>query len=226
MFGKKKEDQEPLKAEVTARESAGEPQLSRPLVRPETLAAAARPTFAEAARRLPEFAAAPARRPEPRPEPRAVAAVAPAAHDNEGKKLIVGRGIVLNGEIRTCDKLVVEGRVEAKVTDCHTIEIAAVGLFKGSAQINMADISGCFEGDLTVHNRLTVRSTGRVTGTVRYGQLEVECGGILSGTAELLPDEAAEEPERTSAKGVAKRERPGTFPTLGLSSNGSGQTDK
>src|SRR3990172_3783345 len=35
------------------------------------------------------------------------------ASDNDGKMLIVGREIALSGEINACDKLVVEGKVEA-----------------------------------------------------------------------------------------------------------------
>ncbi|MGZ0247735.1 MAG: bactofilin family protein, partial [Alphaproteobacteria bacterium] len=67
----------------------------------------------------------------------------------EGKKLIVGREIELSGNISACDKLVVEGRVEAELQDCRQIEIAATGTFKGSAAIDMAEISGNFEGTLT-----------------------------------------------------------------------------
>jgi len=26
-----------------------------------------------------------------------------------------------------------------------------------------------------------IRSTGKVTGTIRYGQIEIECGGQISG---------------------------------------------
>ena len=34
------------------------------------------------------------------------------------------------------------------------------------------------------------RRTGRVSGTVRYGELEIEAGGVLSGSVAAL-DEAA-----------------------------------
>ncbi|MBX6323768.1 MAG: polymer-forming cytoskeletal protein [Rhodospirillaceae bacterium] len=106
-------------------------------------------------------------------------------------KLIVGRDIILHGEIRACQNLVVEGRVEAALTDCRSIEIAASGVFKGSAHIQTADISGRFEGDLVVTNRLIVRSTGRIVGTIRYGQLEIERGGIVSGQIEVLSSNEA-----------------------------------
>jgi cytoskeletal protein CcmA (bactofilin family) len=99
----------------------------------------------------------------------------------DGKKLIVGKQIVLSGEIKACEKLVVEGKVEASLTDSHSIEILKDGLFKGSATIDIADISGRFEGDLIVRQRLMVRATGHIVGTVRYGEMEIERGGTIAG---------------------------------------------
>lgn len=104
----------------------------------------------------------------------------------EGKKLIVGREIELSGNISSCDKLVVEGRVEAELSDCRQIEIASSGVFKGSAAIDMAEISGNFEGNLTARDILIVRSTGRITGTVRFGKLEIERGGEVVGDIGLF----------------------------------------
>lgn len=109
----------------------------------------------------------------------------------EMRKLIVGRDISLSGEIAACDVLVVEGTVEAKLRDGHVVEITDTGLFKGSVEIDEADIGGRFEGDITVRGTLKVRTTGRITGNIRYGTLEVENGGQLSGTIQVLSAEAA-----------------------------------
>jgi cytoskeletal protein CcmA (bactofilin family) len=106
----------------------------------------------------------------------------------EGKKLTVGREIQLSGNISACDKLIVEGRVEAELKDCRQIEIASTGTFKGSAAIDMAEISGNFEGTLTARDILIVRSTGRITGTVRFGKLEIERGGEVVGDIGLCDD--------------------------------------
>ncbi|MBV8653876.1 MAG: polymer-forming cytoskeletal protein [Alphaproteobacteria bacterium] len=112
----------------------------------------------------------------------------PAARksETEHRKLIVGREIALSGEITSCDRLVVEGSVEANLANCHDIDIAESGLFKGSASIEEAEIRGRFEGTLTVRKRLFIRATGKVVGTVRYGQIEIECGGQLSGDVQML----------------------------------------
>jgi cytoskeletal protein CcmA (bactofilin family) len=97
------------------------------------------------------------------------------------RTLIVGREISLSGEINSCNKLVVEGSVEANLQNCRDVDISETGLFKGSASIDEAEVRGRFEGNLTVRKRLMIRSTGKVTGTIRYGQIEIECGGQISG---------------------------------------------
>src|SRR5215831_18220924 len=138
----------------------------------------------------------PPRAPEPaRPEPPRPADIpirpavgsigSPAAStrpsDADLRKLIVGREISLSGEITSCDKLIVEGSVEANLSNCHDVDIAESGLFKGSATIDEIEVRGRFEGNLTVRKRLFIRATGHVSGTIRYGQLEIECGGQISG---------------------------------------------
>ena len=123
------------------------------------------------------------------------AAASASAAGNEGRKLVVGREICLSGEIKTCEKLIVEGRVEADLTDSKLLEISAPGLFKGNASVDNCEISGTFEGELVVHGRLLVRADGRVLGKVYYGELEVVRGGKIIGTTEAIEvEEAAEEP--------------------------------
>ena len=98
-----------------------------------------------------------------------------------GSKLTVGPNIKLKGvEITDCDTLVVEGLVEASM-DSRVIQIAEHGAFKGSAEIDIAEINGVFDGNLTVRQKLTIFATGKVTGKIRYGKLVVEEGGQLSG---------------------------------------------
>jgi len=101
-----------------------------------------------------------------------------------GSKLIVGPNIKLKGvEITDCDTLVVEGVVEATM-DSRVIQIAQHGTFKGKVGIDVAEIHGAFEGELTARERLIVHSTGRVSGKIRYGRLIIEEGGHIDGNIE------------------------------------------
>lgn len=106
---------------------------------------------------------------------------APRRPDAEARRLIVGRDISLSGEINSCDKMIIEGSVEANLQNCNEVDIAESGLFKGSATVEEAEVRGRFEGNLTVRRRLMIRASGRVSGTIRYGQIEIECGGRIAG---------------------------------------------
>ena len=61
------------------------------------------------------------------------------------------------------------------------IRIAEGGVFSGKAEIDVAEVRGTFEGDLTARKRLVVYATGRVNGTIRYGSLMVEEGAVITG---------------------------------------------
>ncbi len=115
--------------------------------------------------------------------PAAPASAAPAssAPREGGSKLTVGPNIKLKGvEITDCDTLVVEGLVEATM-DSRVIQISEHGAFKGSAEIDIAEIHGEFDGNLTVRQKLVIYATGKVTGKIRYGKLVIEEGGQLAG---------------------------------------------
>src|SRR6266704_600647 len=121
-------------------------------------------------------------------------------------KLIVGPDIKLKGaEITDCDTLVVEGRVEASM-DSRAIQIAEHGVFVGKAGIDVAEIRGRFEGELTARQQLVIRATGKVSGKVRYGKIAIEEGGEISGDVAALAaakgagvSRAAADPGRSSA---------------------------
>ncbi|MDR3497914.1 MAG: polymer-forming cytoskeletal protein [Parvibaculum sp.] len=97
--------------------------------------------------------------------------------------LHVGRGLKLEGKIQSCDSLVIEGDVQATI-ESGTLTITETGEVRGEATVDQAEINGKFDGTLTVKKCLTINSTGRITGTIRYGELKVEQGGKISGQVE------------------------------------------
>src|SRR3954451_22656507 len=97
------------------------------------------------------------------------------------RTMIVGREFSLSADITFCDRLVVNGNVEASLHECRELEITRTGVFNGNAKVADAEISGRFEGDLVVRKRLVIRASGHVSGSITYGELEVERGGKVTG---------------------------------------------
>ncbi len=188
MFNKKKDDGEPA-------EPAVEPTEPTPPAPEETETPPLKPfsrkgTHAPAKAPATPYRAEIPRRPVdiPGPTSRAERSRGAAAEDDP-KRLVVGRDIRLKGEIDSCERLVVEGEVEVEVSGTRLIEIMSTGLFRGDVDVEQADISGRYEGNLICRNQLTVRSGGRVTGSVRYGRIVIEAGGEVCGDMRALTEE-------------------------------------
>ena len=144
--------------------------------------------------------AADARQPDiPAPAP-VEAAPAPGNSTSEAR-LIVGPDVKLKGaEILDCDTLVVEGRVEATM-DSRVIRIAEQGSYTGKVSIDIAEIQGIFEGELTARSQLIIHATGRVSGKIRYGKLVIDEGGELSGDIDTLNEKPL--PHKARSENIA-----------------------
>jgi len=106
--------------------------------------------------------------------------------DADSKSLVVGRDICLNGEITACERLIVHGQVEVKLSNARLIEVSSSGFFNGVADVSEADIDGRFDGELIAHDKLIVRANGRITGAIRYGSIVIEAGGQISGDMQTI----------------------------------------
>lgn len=106
-------------------------------------------------------------------------------------RLIVGPEVKLKGaEILDCDTLVVEGRVEATM-DSRVLRVAEGGAFQGKVGVDVAEVHGNFDGELTARRQLVIHSSGRVSGKIRYGSIFIEEGGQICGDISALGSDAA-----------------------------------
>ncbi len=106
---------------------------------------------------------------------------ASSAATSSDRRLTIGAGITMSGEIESCDYLLVEGTVEAALKGASVLDIAESGVFYGTVEIGEANIAGRFEGDISVQGRLTISATGTVTGSISYKELEIEAGAVIDG---------------------------------------------
>ena len=126
----------------------------------------------------------------------ATAGAARTAGEDPGA-LLIGGGVELKGRISSCDALVVEGTIESTI-ECRSIEIRASGVVTGEATVESATIVGRFEGSLVVTGCLTLHAGGRISGSVRYGEIEIERGAEIIGDVATV---GSETPGDTAAVG-------------------------
>jgi len=131
----------------------------------------------------PRSAALPARTPGS-PQTPTEQSIGSHGHEVDRRTLIIGEGISLSGEVTSCDRLIVEGTIEAKLEKCQHVIIAETGVFNGHASTENADVRGRFQGEFGVHKRHLISAGGNVSGTITYGEIEIESGGKISGAIE------------------------------------------
>lgn len=120
-------------------------------------------------------------------------------------RLTVGPEIKMKGvEITDCDTLVVEGRVEATL-DTRVLQIAEHGAFNGVVSVDVAEIHGKLEGELTVRKQLIIHATGKVSGKIRYARIKVEEGAEIAGDIAVLDRSQASTARAGSTTALAAR---------------------
>ncbi len=116
--------------------------------------------------------------------------------------LLVGQAIKVTGRIESCEHLVVEGRVEAELT-AKSLTVLKGGLFKGSAEVDRAEIAGDVEGTLTVHGTLAIKGSGKATGRIRYERITIESGGEIAGDVAAGAEEEVAAPAKRKKSHLA-----------------------
>lgn len=187
------------------------PPAARPSAAPAPAASASTPTPAPVAPapassfrpvQTASQAANEAPRPRPAAETKPVVPVVSSLQQNSkpaARILTVGNDILLKGEIATCDRLVIQGQVEATLNDVNTVELAEIGTFKGVANVVDALISGTFEGDLVCTGKLIIFASGKVRGKITYGEIEIERGGELTGEIKTVSAQSPKAVRREAA---------------------------
>lgn len=88
--------------------------------------------------------------------------------------------------MRNCRLLEVHGYIEGDVS-ARTVLVHRTGRVFGSVQTDTAEIHGTVQGNVVVKNLIDIRSSGNVSGNVKYGRLALEMGGNLSAEMHNVP---------------------------------------
>lgn len=92
----------------------------------------------------------------------------------------IGEGCVFSGRIEIPDSIVIDGVVEGDMV-ARSIKVGLSGSVKGNIVTTEIDVHGSVSQSLEVTQLLTVRSTGRIDGSVLYGQVFLEKGAVITG---------------------------------------------
>jgi cytoskeletal protein CcmA (bactofilin family) len=147
------------------------------------------------------------------PLPTAVQASAPPRHHSDTGSIALrafsrtagaftlGTDVCIKAAERiVCKTAMIEGALDATL-ETASLNIARSGSMRGRVQAHHAEIRGEFEGELIVHGKLVVYAGARITGKVRFAEIVLWKGGVVSGNVKRLPN-------AQSPRSPARKHRP------------------
>lgn len=99
---------------------------------------------------------------------------------------IVGKSIVIKGELSGNEDLVLEGAVDGTITlTDNNLVVGADGRVNANIFARSVTITGKVEGDVTANERVEITATGSLKGNIRAPRLVINDGAFFQGTVEM-----------------------------------------
>ncbi|MCB1890242.1 MAG: polymer-forming cytoskeletal protein [Rhodocyclaceae bacterium] len=106
---------------------------------------------------------------------------------------LVAGNVEITGDLAFTDGLRVDGRIAGNLSNKEgekgLLVLSEQGRIEGNVRVHDAVINGEIVGDLTVEHFLELQPKARVTGDIRYRQLQMDCGASVSGTLTCESDD-------------------------------------
>ena len=125
---------------------------------------------------------------EPEVSPQTTAKIpAPARPDKAGtRKARIGAGLVLKGELCGEDDVIIEGRLEGKITlKQHSVIIEESGRVDADITASSICVAGEVHGNLHGTEQVVLLKTGRVEGNISAKSVTLETGAQFKGSIDM-----------------------------------------
>ena len=118
--------------------------------------------------------------------------------------VVIGKSVVIKGELSAKDNLIVEGRVEGQVElDHNVLTIGPTGQIKAQVLATKVIVMGRVKGDITATEAIHVGETATVDGELVAPKIGMAEGASFRGQVDTQRSQAATLPSKRKSKQVA-----------------------
>ncbi len=98
---------------------------------------------------------------------------------------LIGSQITIKGQISGNQDLVIEGRVEGRVTLQNKLTVEETGVLEADIEVVEATLKGEVRGDVIASRAAVLHPSARVVGNIRAARVVIEDGANFQGTIEM-----------------------------------------
>ena len=105
---------------------------------------------------------------------------------------IIGKGIVIKGNLTGGGDLVIEGRVEGQISLKNHLTIEQTGRVQADIKADELTINGEASGNIDASTKVSISTAAKVSGDIKAPRVVIEDGAVFNGSIEMdvkLPDD-------------------------------------
>ncbi len=106
---------------------------------------------------------------------------------------IIGKGTVVQGDMRVQNSLRVDGTVNGNITATDTVVIGKDGEVEGHIQAKHTFLAGRVRGNIIAQGKVSLETKAMVLGDIRASRLVVEEGAVFNGRCTMKEEDQEEE---------------------------------
>ena len=100
-------------------------------------------------------------------------------------KTIIGKTIVIEGEIEGAEDLVVQGTIRGNIVLKENLSVEPSGLVEADVQTQNVDVAGEIKGDIIATNKVEIRKEGKMIGDIRAPRILIADGALFKGSVDM-----------------------------------------
>lgn len=98
---------------------------------------------------------------------------------------IIGRSIVIDGEISGDEDLVVQGTVKGKISLKQSLFVESSGVVEADIDTQNVEISGSVTGNILASDKVELKSDGRMVGDIKAPRILIADGATFKGNVDM-----------------------------------------
>lgn len=119
----------------------------------------------------------------------------PVSANKSAASTRLGASLVIHGEVRCDEDMLVSGKLIGQVHCGKQIIVATSGYIEGEISCRSILISGQVKGDVVAKDGITIEATGRLRGDITTKILTNQPGGFFEGYSHMIDDKP--QPKKT-----------------------------
>jgi cytoskeletal protein CcmA (bactofilin family) len=128
----------------------------------------------------------------------------PELHHEGGRSAVLGKSVILKGQIISREDLTIDGEVEGTVElKEHRLTIGPNGKVKANVKARELVVIGTIQGDVEITDKIDIRREAKLVGDIKTARVVIEDGAYFKGNIDIVRQEAGRPATSTLAPAPA-----------------------